>query len=28
LILAPEPVIEDIELRKLRKKSLELAGII
>ena len=28
LILASEPVIEDIELRKLRKKSLELAGII
>jgi homoserine dehydrogenase len=28
LILAPDPVIEDIELRKLRKKSLELAGII
>ena len=28
LILAPEPVIEDVELRKLRKKSLELAGII
>ena len=28
LILTPDPVIEDIELRKLRKKSLELAGII
>ena len=28
LILAPDPVIEDIELRKLRKKSLELAGLI
>jgi homoserine dehydrogenase len=27
LILAPEPIIEDIEIRKLRKKSLELAGI-
>ena len=28
LILTPEPVIEDIEIRKLKKKSLELAGII
>ncbi len=28
LILSPEPVIEDTELRKLKKKSLELAGII
>jgi len=28
LILTPEPVIEDTELRKLKKKSLELAGII
>jgi homoserine dehydrogenase len=28
LILAPEPIIEDIEVRKLKKKSLELAGII
>ncbi|HRE51084.1 MAG TPA: homoserine dehydrogenase [Flavitalea sp.] len=28
LILAPEPVIEDVELRKLKKKSLELAGVI
>src|SRR5579871_3663669 len=28
LILAPEPIIEDIEVRKLRKKSLELAGIL
>jgi homoserine dehydrogenase len=28
LILAPEPIIEDIEIRKLRKKSLELAGIV
>jgi homoserine dehydrogenase len=28
LILAPDPVIEDMELRKLKKKSLELAGMI
>jgi len=28
LILAPEPVIEDVALRKLKKKSLELAGVI
>ena len=28
LILAPEPIIEDIEIRKLKKKSLELAGVI
>lgn len=28
LILTPDPVIEDIEVRKLKKKSLELAGII
>jgi homoserine dehydrogenase len=28
LILAPDPVIEDMEIRKLKKKSLELAGII
>ena len=28
LILSPDPVIEDIELRKLKKKSLELAGLI
>ncbi len=28
LILAPEPIIEDIEIRKLKKKSLELAGIV
>lgn len=28
LILTPEPVIEDIEIRKLKKKSLQLAGII
>ena len=27
LILTPEPVIEDVEIRKLKKKSLELAGI-
>jgi homoserine dehydrogenase len=28
LILTPEPVIEDVEIRKLRKRSLELAGIV
>jgi len=28
LILTPEPVIEDVEIRKLKKKSLKLAGII
>ncbi|WEK35778.1 MAG: homoserine dehydrogenase [Candidatus Pseudobacter hemicellulosilyticus] len=28
LILAPEAIIEDVEIRKLKKKSLELAGII
>jgi homoserine dehydrogenase len=28
LILAPDPIIEDIEIRKLKKKSLELAGVI
>lgn len=28
LILTPDPVIEDIEIRKLKKKSLELAGIV
>ena len=28
LILTPDPVIEDVEIRKLKKKSLELAGII
>jgi homoserine dehydrogenase len=28
LILTPEPVIEDVEIRKLKKKSLELAGIV
>ena len=28
LILTPEPIIEDVEIRKLKKKSLELAGII
>jgi len=27
LILLPDPVIEDIEIRKLKKKSLELAGL-
>jgi homoserine dehydrogenase len=27
LILTPDPVIEDVELRKLKKKSLELAGV-
>jgi len=27
LILSPEPIIENIELKKLKKKSLELAGI-
>jgi homoserine dehydrogenase len=28
LILTPDPVIEDVEIRKLKKKSLELAGLI
>jgi homoserine dehydrogenase len=28
LILMPEPLIEDMDIRKLKKKSLELAGII
>ncbi len=28
LILSPDPVIEDIELRKLKKRSLELAGLL
>jgi homoserine dehydrogenase len=28
LILAPEPIIENIELRQLRQKSLELAGVL
>jgi len=28
LILSPDPIIEDVEIRKLKKKSLELAGII
>lgn len=28
LILSPEPIIEDVEVRKLKKKSLELAGIV
>jgi len=27
LILTPDPVIEDVEIRKLKKKSLELAGL-
>ena len=27
MILAPDAIIEDIELRRLKKKSLELAGI-
>ncbi len=27
IILSPDPIIEDMELRKLKKKSLELAGI-
>jgi homoserine dehydrogenase len=28
LILTPDPIIEDLEIRKLKKKSLELAGIV
>ena len=28
LILTHDPVIEDVEIRKLKKKSLQLAGII
>lgn len=28
LILAPEAIIEDVDIRKLKKKSLELAGIV
>ncbi|MGN6421120.1 MAG: homoserine dehydrogenase [Pseudobacter sp.] len=28
LVLAPDPIIEDVEIRKLKKKSLELAGIV
>jgi homoserine dehydrogenase len=28
LILAPDPIIEDVEVRQLKKKSLELAGIV
>ncbi|HEX5652334.1 MAG TPA: homoserine dehydrogenase [Chitinophagaceae bacterium] len=28
LILTPDPVIEDVEIRKLKKKSLELAGVM
>jgi len=27
-LLTPDPVIEDVEIRKLKKKSLELAGIV
>lgn len=27
LILAPDPIIEDVEIRKLKKRSLELAGL-
>ena len=27
LILTPDPIIEDMEIRKLKKKSLELAGL-
>ncbi len=28
LILAPDPIVEDMEVRKLKKKSLELAGLV
>jgi homoserine dehydrogenase len=28
LVLTPDPIIEDVEIRKLKKKSLELAGIV
>jgi homoserine dehydrogenase len=28
LVLLPEAIIEDIEIRKLKKKSLELAGVV
>jgi homoserine dehydrogenase len=28
LVLTPEPIIEDVEIRKLKKKSLQLAGIV
>jgi homoserine dehydrogenase len=28
LILTPDPIIEDVEVRQLRKKSLELAGVV
>ena len=28
LILTPEPIIENIEIRNLKKRSLELAGLI
>jgi len=27
LILAPDPIIEDVDIRRLKKKSLELAGL-
>jgi homoserine dehydrogenase len=27
LILAPQPIIEEVELKKIQKKSLELAGV-
>ena len=27
LILLPEPIIEDVEIRKIKKRSLELAGL-
>src|ERR1700761_3526812 len=28
LVLTPDPIIEDVEIRKLKKKSLELAGVV
>lgn len=28
LILSPDPIIQDVEIRKLKKKSLELAGLV
>ncbi|HXB09313.1 MAG TPA: hypothetical protein VNW04_19445 [Puia sp.] len=28
LVLTPDPIIEDMEVRQLKKKSLELAGLI
>ena len=27
LILTPDPIIEDVDIRKIKKKSLELAGL-